>query len=68
MKETRMNINNHDIVISYNERKNNYELCIDEILCIELTEEQITIFTTFIHSSIEFISKLKLITDEESKV
>lgn len=68
MRETRMRINNYDIVISYNERKNNYELWIGEILCMELTKEQITIFARFVHSSIEFISKLKLITDENNKV
>lgn len=68
MKETRMKINNYDVVISYNEHKNVYELWIDDTLCIELTEEQITIFTTFINHSIEFISKLKFITNEDTKI
>ena len=68
MKETKMNINNYDIVISYNERKNVYELWIDDRLCIELIEEQITTFTAFINNSIEFISKLKIITDEKNKI
>ncbi len=68
MKETRMKINNHDVVISYNAHKDTYELWIDEILCIEFTKKQINIFTTFIHNSVEFISKLKSITDEETKI
>lgn len=68
MKETRMKINNYDIVISYNEHKNVYELWVDDNLCIEFTEEQINVFITFINSSIEFISKLKLITDENNKI
>jgi hypothetical protein len=68
MKETRMKINNYDIVISYDERKNVYELWIDDRLCIELTKEQISIFTTFINSSIEFISKIKYIIDEETDI
>ncbi len=68
MRETKMSINNYDVVISYNERKNIYELWIDDRLCIELTKEQITIFTTFINSSIEFISKIKYITEEETNI
>lgn len=68
MRETRMSINNYDIGFSYNDRKNVYELWIDDRLCIELTEEQLNLFTIFINRSIEFISKLKLITNEETKI
>lgn len=68
MKETRTRINNYDVIISYNERKNVYELWIDDRLYIELTKEQINIFIKFIDHSIEFISKIKYITDEETNI
>lgn len=68
MKETRMKINNYDVVISYDDSDDIYELWINEVLCIELTKEEMNIFTTFINHSIEFISKLKSITDEDTKI
>lgn len=68
MKETRMKINNYEVVISYNNHKNVYELWIDDRLCIELIEKQINIFTTFINHSIEFISKFNVITNENNKI
>lgn len=68
MRETRMKIDNYDIVISYNERKNVYGLWIDDRLCIELTEDQINVFITFINHSIEFINKIKSITNEDTKI
>lgn len=68
MRETRMKINNYDIVISYCDRKNLYQLWIDDRLCIEFEENQINVFTTFINHSIEFISKIKSITNEDTKI
>lgn len=68
MKEIKMNIDNYNVVISYDDRDDIYELWIDDTLCIQLEEKQINIFITFITSSIEFISKLKIITDQNDKI
>ena len=66
MKETRMKINNHDVVISYNEREDIYELWIEDTLCITVNKIQMQQFISFISTSIDFISKLKIITNEEA--
>ena len=66
MKETRMNINNHDVVISYNDRDDVYELWIEETLCITANKIQMQQFIHFINTSIDFISKIEHITNEEA--
>lgn len=66
MKETKMNINNHAVVISYNEREDDYELWINDVLCITVDNIQMQKFIHFINTSIDFISKLEYITDKET--
>lgn len=68
MKEIKMNIDNYNVVISYDDRDDIYELWIDDNLCIQLEKKQINVFTTFINNCIEFISKLKSIADENNKI
>lgn len=68
MKEIKMNIDNYNVVISYDDRDDIYELWIDDNLCIQLEKKQINVFTTFINHSIEFISKLNSITNEDTKI